>query len=610
MVNAWKRARAKNPAGGAPLEQQSDAMQKADRLIAEGNRHEDAGEFDIALTFYREALLAKPDYPRAHMNVGNALERLGRTEEAVSALREALGSSPEYAPARFNLGRLLALSGNQADAEFELREALRVKPDMVEACVLLAHIFASTGRVAEAQDELRQALEVRPDFALAALNLGRLLMDQARFEEAVSVMEHSVAIAPNALSWMLFAINNRSDLDASQIYKLHSSVGAALARTAGPRYTAWSNRADPSKRLKLGYVSGDLFLHPVGTLLKPILEHHDRTGFEIHCFSNSPNVDPVTAKLRQFASNWHQISDLSDDQFAEFVRTNGIDILVDLSGHTNRDRLRAFARHPAPVQVTWLGYLNTTGLPTMDYRICDRHTDPCDETDDLHTEKLFRMPHSQWCYDPWLAPQELATDDRPSERVVFGSFNKSTKITDPCLDLWCRVLEAVPSASLLILDVSSNDKQALLKRIGQRNIDIARISTLERQTVEAYFRTINSVDIALDTLPYNGATTTLDTLWMGVPIAALRGERGIARGGYSILRSMNATELIAENPDEYVDLNVRLSTDQVWRKTLRATLRDRLRASPLMNAAAFVADLETGYRFMWQTWCSALSSRQ
>jgi len=616
-------------------------MQEADRLIVEGNRHEDAGEFDIALTFYKQALVAKSDYPRAHMNIGNALERLKRFEEAASAFREALLCSAEYAPARFNLGRLLVASGKEIEAERELREVLRLEPDMAEASVALANVLESSGRAVEAEAELRRALELRPDYAgaelalgilylhkhrldeaealllkgqkadweLAQLGLGMLYLEAGRVSEATQAsrtLEQSDRF-PMARSEMLFSLNFHADLDAPAIFQEHKRVAKTIAQLAGKRFRHWSNTPDPERTIKIGYVSGDLRRHPVGFFLHPVLKRHNRTQCEVHCYANWKQVDDMTRSLMDAADSWHPIAETKDDALTDQIRHDEIDVLIDLSGHTDGHRLGVFAQHPAPVQVTWLGYLNTTGLEAMDYRLCDRYTDPEDDgTDELNVETLYRLSHSQWCYAPhYDAPLVDLDSTRTRDAVLFGSFNQYPKISDPCLDLWCRILNRIPDAKFVAYAIPTGKTQdAFQARLAARGISPDRVSIHDRVPTRDYLAAIGMVDVALDPFPYNGATTTLDTLLMGVPIVALRGERGISRGGYSILQSMNASELIAENPDEYVDLNVRLARDAEWRRALRATLRDRLRTSPLMDVAIFVADLEAAYRFMWEKWCT------
>jgi predicted O-linked N-acetylglucosamine transferase (SPINDLY family) len=301
---------------------------------------------------------------------------------------------------------------------------------------------------------------------------------------------------------------------------------------------------------------------------------------------------------------------MSDHDVAIQVWRDVIDILVDLSGHTARHRLPVLAKHPAPVQATWLGYLNTTGLPEIGYRICDSHTDPAG-SEGLGTEALVRMPHSQWCYVPWYcAPLVAAPHESRPNALVFGSFNQDRKISDECLRLWCRVLTRVPEAELLVLDFPQPAmRKAFLERIERLGGDPRRVTVRGRESIARYFETLGNVDIALDTFPYNGATTTLDTLWMGIPIVALRGSRGISRSGYSILRTLGLDELIAETPDEYVEINVRLALDRSWRARLRASLRTMMEKSPLMDAGGFTEALERRYRAMWLDWCERQAAK-
>jgi protein O-GlcNAc transferase len=617
------------------------SLEPADRLIAQGNALEDNGDFEAALVCYRDALTLAPGYPRAHMNVGNALHRLGRLDEAVAAQREAAVRAPDYAPARFNLAALLVASRDYGAAETELRAVLRLQPDMAEASVVLAEVLEATGRAVDAEAELKRALRTRPGFAGAALNLGQFYLRHDRIDDAESTllqakaMDRSLAAIESALgtlylrtgriadarralrqaldsdptlqgaqSPLLFSLNLDTEFDVATIFREHTRIGDGMVRAAAHRFTAWPNRPDPERRIKIGYVSGDFRRHPVGLFLRPVLERHDRARHEIHCYSNRSTADDLTRLLQQSADHWHVIAADSDLVVADQIRRDAIDILVDLSGHTDQNRLAVFAMHPAPIQTAWLGYLNTTGLAAMDYRLCDWHTDPEGATETLHTERLHRLPYSQWCYAPCY-DVPLVPRDRPADAVVFGSFNQYMKISDPCLDLWCRILIQMPAAKLFVLGVpGGNTQQAFRRRLAARNVDPERVEVRDRTGILEYFAAIADVDIALDTLPYNGATTTLDTLWMGVPLVALRGDRGIARGGCSILHSMNLPELIASRPAEYVDLNVRLACDRGWRDGLRMTLRDRLAASPLMDGAAFVADLESAYRQMWRAWCA------
>lgn len=620
------------------------APEQANQLLAQGNAFEDNGDLEAALRCYREAVSLAPDNPRAYMNVGNALQRLGRLDEALSAQREASRRAPEFAPARFNLATLLALSGDLAAAESELRDALRLEPEMAEASVALADVLESTGRSAEAEIELRRALRTRPHFAGAALNLGLLYLHNNRFDDAEKVLLEARAMDPalasidaalgtlqlrtgraadarsefrqalakdptllGAQSSLLFSLNLSTEFDSDTIFREHTRIGEIFLKSTKYQFSSWTNRPDPERRIKVGYVSGDLRKHPIGLFLRPVLERHDRTRHEVYCYSNHKSVDEVTRLLRKAVEHWRVIAAVPDNVVADQIRRDEIDILVDLSGHTEHNRLAVFAMHPAPLQVAWLGYLNTTGLRTMDYRICDWHTDPAGATERLHTEHLHRMPHSQWCYAPYYdVPLGQPISAARADAVVFGSFNQYPKISDSCLDLWCRILVQIPEASLIVLDVpGARTQEAFRRRLVRRDVDPNRVEVRDRLGILEYFATIASVDLALDTFPYNGATTTLDTLWMGVPLVALAGDRGIGRGGYSILQSLDLPELIAAGADDYVKLNVTLARDRAWRTRLRATLRNRLATSPLMNGSTFVADLESSYRLMWRAWCDS-----
>ena len=647
MRKFWKRLGPTDTSVARAVDLQASSQEAADAQIARGNALEDAGDLVAALVCYEAAIRCAPTYARAHMNAGNALKKSGRLDDAVVAMRQATRCSPHFAPARFNLGALLTQSGDYTAAEQELREALELEPTMADAAVLLADVLGSTGRAREAEAELLHALSIRPHYAGAAINLGLLYLEQERFDIAESTllqaktMDPALALVdvalgnlylktgrtadasralrraldrapmlPDAQSALLFSLNLNADVAPDDVFKAHAQIGEQLVRAAGPQFMDWPGSRDPERKLKVGYVSGDFGPHPIGLFMQPVLEHHDRAHFEVYCYSNRDFVGDMTQMLRQAADHWQAVTRLSDDQLAKRIRDDEIDVLVDLSGHTSRNRLGVFARRPAAVQVTWLGYLNTSGLSTMDYRICDRYTDPVGAAEQLHTERLYRLPDSQWCYVP-VHELPLVMDPHPENpgALVFGSFNQYAKISDACLDLWCQVLTAVPDSTFIALDVAGGTMQDRFRsRLAQRHVDPDRVVIHSRKSILEYFAAIGNVDIALDTLPYTGATTTLDTLWMGVPIIALCGERGISRSGYSILQSLDMLELIAVDPGEYVRLNVDLAHDPRRRRDLRSTLRNRLKLSPLMDAAGFVRDLEGAYRQMWRTRCESPGS--
>jgi predicted O-linked N-acetylglucosamine transferase (SPINDLY family) len=389
-------------------------------------------------------------------------------------------------------------------------------------------------------------------------------------------------------------LNVRTDLTPAEIAHEHFRFGAAFeARNA--KAALVKPRHLP---LRIGYVSGDYKASPVTWFIKPVLEHHDRTRVTTYCYSNVAIEDEVTARVKPHADYWRKIHGMSDDAVCDLIQSDKIDVLVDLSGHTLGNRLGVFARRPAMVQATWLGYLNTTGLKSIDFRITDRHTGPEGVTEELHSEALLRMPESQWCWVPFYdVPAKAAFGRR--ERLVFGSFNYAGKVNAETLDLWSRVLREVPDSELRIHAVSQPEFRAtMLERLEARQIARDRVTFVPHLAIEKYFDAFREVDIALDTMPYNGGTTTFVTYWMGVPMVALAGNRGIARGGYSIAKSAGLEELIALDADQYVETNVRLATDDGFRVALARSLRDRLMQSALADAKRFTRDLEALFEEM------------
>ena len=575
---------------------------------------EDAGDNSMALERYREAAAIAPGYARAFMNVGNALRALNRLDEAISATREAVRCEPASPRPRFNLGSVLAAAGDNPGAEAQLREVLRLDPNLVDARVALADILEARGRVSEAQAELQTVLAEHPNFSGAAVNLAQLLVRHGRLDEAerwmLRTIETAPAVADQAIGGLLNWLNT-ANIDRTTGYRTHLWVARSIERAAGPQFEAWQNDLDPDRPLRIGYISGDFRNHPVAIFMRLVLAQHNAARFAAHCYSTFGEPNPIARTLRQLADHWHDVSQMDDQSLCETIRADAIDVLVDLSGHTAHNRLRVLAKRPAPVQATWLGYLNTTGLSAIGYRICDRYTDPPGASEEFHSERLFRMPDSQWCYAPWYEiPLDESLRRARGDGVLFGSFNQYWKITDVSLDLWCKVLHALPDSRLMIMDVSdASRRRALREKLAARGIGEERAALRKRDDVFAYFRSIASVDIALDTFPYNGATTTLDTLWMGTPIVGLTGDRGVARGTFSILKSLGAEELIANDADSYVELNVRLANDAAWRNRLHSSLRPRMAASPLTDAPRFVSALENGYRTMWREWCATSPSK-
>jgi predicted O-linked N-acetylglucosamine transferase (SPINDLY family) len=355
-------------------------------------------------------------------------------------------------------------------------------------------------------------------------------------------------------------------------------------------------------------VSGDFNSNPVSLFLIPLLDRHDRIAYEVYCYSVGMTVDDFTSQVQSRQVIWREVASMSSTDLADAINRDGIDILVDLSGHSRESRLVVFAQQPAPVQVTWLGYLSTTGMTRMQYRLCDRRTDPPGTAEQYHTETLVRLPHIQWCYRPRVSIDYSCPSLPPftkSGHITFGSFNDAIKLSPSALRLWAEILKALPDSRLLLVGIPDGHcRDRLVRYFEESGIVKTRVTMAARTALQEYFRLFSAVDIALDTTPYSGGTTTCDTLWMGVPVITVPGSRPVSRSTASILSCVGLTECIALTPEDYVRRAVRLAGEREALTELRGTLRQRMGESPLMDEIGFARDIEDAYRQMWRAWCS------
>jgi len=365
-----------------------------------------------------------------------------------------------------------------------------------------------------------------------------------------------------------------------------------------------ANDRDPDRRLRIGYVSPDLRVHPVGRFLLPLLAHHDKRQVEVFAYSGLLVADPLTERLRLHVDNWRDIVGFSDDRVAELIRQDRIDILVDLTMHMADNRLLVFARKPAPVQVTYLAYCSSTGLKTIDYRLSDPYMDPPGMDESIYSERTIRLPNTYWCYEPIISNSEV-TPLPALERgfVTFGSLNNFCKVSEPALAAWIQLLRNVPNSQLLLHACEGSHRQRLRDRLQREGIDPARLRFASFMPTPQYFDLYHKIDIGLDTFPYGGGTTSCDALWMGVPVVSLAGQTAVGRGGVSILSNIGLTELIATSPQTYVCLASDLAGDLPRLRDLRSSLRQRMEQSPLMDGARFATNVEAAYREMWRSWC-------
>jgi predicted O-linked N-acetylglucosamine transferase (SPINDLY family) len=571
-------------------------------------------QYDEAIASYRRAIQLKPDFAEAHNNLGNVHRAQLRLVDAVAEYRRAVQLRPEYAEAHDNLGTTLREQGRIDEAISVCRKATQVRPDYATGHLNLGNVLRDRGLTEEAIASYRRAIELEPGFVEAHANLGNVLKEQGQLPEAFASYRKAIELDPESAevhSNLVYSVCFSPDYDARQILAEAQTWSRKHAEPLAERIKPLGNDRDPGRKLRIGYISADFRDHVVGRNVLPVLEHHDRVHFEVHCYSGVRIPDEMTRRFQKAAEKWHPIAGMKDAELAERIRRAGIDILVDLTLHMADGRLKTFARKPAPVQVTWAGYPGTTGLNTIDYRLTDPHLDPPGHGDDLYSEKSFRLPHSFWCYRPREdAPRIGALPATTNRAVTFGCLNNFSKVTEPAIALWTKILQSLPLARLLVLCPGGSSRDRLVQQLrGAGAIARDRIAFVGPMSPAEYLRTFNRIDVSLDTMPYCGHSTSLDSFWMGVPVVTLVGLTSVSRGGVSIAANLGLTELIAHSPEEYVKLAVDLARNLQRIDDYRSTLRQRMRASPLMDLRTFTADLEKAFRQMWKDWCGKKTSQ-
>jgi predicted O-linked N-acetylglucosamine transferase (SPINDLY family) len=569
-------------------------------------QHHQNGQLREAEHHYRLALARRPDYAEALNNLGNVLFALGRATEAEQCYRRTLELRPGSGVIYGNLGKALAGLGRDSEAEHSMRTAIELQPDYAEAHNDLGKLLQQRGLLDAAEQSYRRACMLNPALGAAHFNLGNLLFSFGRIEDAERSYRRAAELDPGhaeAQRNLLYMLNYVPGKHPAEIFAEHRE----FARRFVPVVQAppHANSRIPGRRLRIGYVSGDLRDHAVAFFIEPVLAKHDRGAFEIFCYYNFPRTDSVTERLKSHAVHWRDVIQLDDQTLAAMVRHDQIDILVDLSGHTVYNRLLLFGQKPAPIQATWLGYLNTSGLDAMDYRITDAHATPAGRLDGFHVEKLVRLPDSQWCYRPPRDCPDVAPPPCTTQgQVTFASFANLSKISDQTIALWGRLLKRVPGSQLLVTSaILASIPDRYLDRFLHHGIAAERIRFLGYLPLPDYLALHREADIILDTFPYSGGTTSCHALWMGVPVVALAGDTATSRGCASLLHTVGLNELVAETEEQYLDIAATLASDSGRLAVLRAEMRARMRASPLMDERRFTRNLELAYREMWHSWC-------
>ncbi|MCE9620026.1 MAG: tetratricopeptide repeat protein [Planctomycetes bacterium] len=587
-------------------------MTPVDQALLQAKQLHKRGDLDSAEAAYQQALAAQPEHADALFFLGLLRHDRGDNTGALELMQRAIALRPDVAAYHFNIGTFFAATGRNEEAVAAYRRAIALDPSQSGPHNNLGLMLQELGRPDEAAESYKQALKLMPPEQAAPVlsNLANALQELGRTRESIERYAMAMALSPQnpvAHSNYVFALNYLAKPDRAAIFAAHRKYAERFERPVtrlaprAPRQHAADGAPLP---LRVGYVSCDFRRNAVAHFIEPVLAHHDRRRVEVFCYSNHTIVDDVTRRLKGVAHHWRDVADLSDDEAARLVREDGIDVLIDLTGHAGNDRLMLFARKPAPVQATWIGYPNTTGLSSIDYRITDALCDPPGQSEAFHTEKLFRLPDCFSCFQPPTeAPEVGPLPATAANRITFGSFNNLLKISPEVVEVWSRILNRVPGSRLILKsrNFHSPSMQALIRAaFAKHGVSGDRLDLLGSDADHAaHLGCYNHVDLGLDPFPYNGTTTTLDALWMGVPVITLAGESHVSRVGVSQLTNIGLPELIARDKDEYVEIAAALAGDLPRLAAMRKGLRQRMRQSPLTDAPRFTRHLENAYQSMW-----------
>lgn len=604
-------------------------------------------ELEAARKSFERAIELNADYAPAHYDLAVVLDRLGERTAAIAAYRRAARLAPERADSWRNLGVLLAEEARYEEAIASYRQALHVRPDYAEVHFLLGLLLARQGETDEAAKSYLRAIVHKRDFVAAHNNLCALLLEDNRYEEALTACaltleldprayhayinrakiyralgdleanledtRHALELAPDyapGYSNYLFALLYSAKYTPEEVFAEHLAFAQRFEAPLKAQWPVHGNSRDPQQRLRIGYVSGDFHHHAVSTFIEPVLAKHDRTQFEVYCYHSHYKVDAMTHHLMRLADHWRDCHVLSDDEMAARIQADGIDILVDLSGHTAYNRLLVFARKPAPLQLTWIGYPGTTGLSAMDYRITDAWMDPPGKTEHLHSEQLIRLSSSAPYRPEEGSPEVNELPALNSESFVFGSLNAAVKINQEVANLWGRILAAVPGSKLMLGSAGHPLLQArLLERFAQAGVSPEQLILQPRLPMGEYLALHQQIDLCLDPFPYNGGTTSMHALWMGISVLTLEGQTVASRVGTAILKRVGLDDFVVADQETYLQRAVELAHDTPRLAGLRKELRARLLAGN-SSSERVCQELETSYRQIWQRWCDAPAAKE
>jgi protein O-GlcNAc transferase len=561
-----------------------------------GNSLKELGRLEEAEVSLKRSIELKPDFSQAYGNLGLVQQVLGRFDESEESFRRSIELNSDYTDSHYNLGNTLANLGKKAGAQASYKRAIALKPNFPEAYSNLGHILQSLGRLDESEESLRQAIALKSDYAAAFVNLAKVLQELGRLGESEASYLRAITLEPNYLiahSNLLFQLGSMN-FDATR-YQVHARKFSEVFNELGSRFTSWLYSRD-SECLRIGFVSGDFGSHPVGYFIEGLLLQLQSSSIELHAYSTAERQgDQITEELKKLFHSWTPLRRLSDEEAAQKIHKDGVHILIDLSGHTAKNRLGIFAWKPAPIQVSWLGYFASTGLPEMDYILGDPYVTP-DEESDHFIEKIWQLPESYLCFTP--PKVDLKVSDLPALSngfVTFGCFNKLERMTDDVVSVRAKILHAVPGSKLFLKDKQldhQTGRDRVLARFLAHGITAERLILEGKSPREEYLACYHRVDISLSPFPYGGGTTSAEGLWMGVPVITKSGSYFLSHLGESIAHNSGLIDWIADDEVTYVAKAVQFSSDLKALATLRSGLREQVLQAPLFNTQRFARHFE------------------
>jgi protein O-GlcNAc transferase len=591
-----------------------DQALKLDPLLLEALNNRVAtlyelGRFTDAEATARQAIEQNPDQAALHVNMGNVLLHSGKARAAVKSFRRALECDPACLEAHMNLATMFGETEHIGETLVFIEKEIAVKGESAQRLASLALAQHARGDFSAAEASCSKVLEMQPANVSALVTLAACKSARADHRAANLLQERALVSNPNMpaiRSNIAFNSTYLPDLSVAEVFECHLEWARRCAASEAEPVFTHDQSKQPDRPLRIGYVSGDFGAHPVGFLLRDVIRHHDRELFEVHCFSMMRKDDDITVAIRENSFAWHDVLLSSDDEVAREIHEQEIDILVDLAGHTAYNRLPSFVLRPAPVQATWIGYFHSTGLEQVDYFITDPYTSPAG-SGQLFAETPVWLPHSRFCYAPPVyAPEVAATPALGLGRMTFGCFNRVEKLVDPVIDAWVDILNAVAGSRLLLKAGALQNEglcEELRQRFADRGLDVARLELQGPSSHPDMLAQYAEIDIALDPFPFNGGMTTLEALWMGVPVVSLIGQGVVGRQSVSALCNLGLAELAFADLPSYIDGAVKLAEDVPRLAALRQEIRPRMAASPICQPVQFTRDLEALYRRMWQAWC-------